>query len=101
MKGGYIAQRIKPRITVTVNPDLLEEVDTYVQEHAGTHRSQIVPEALRCWYAHVLHEALVRQHSAPKSPEEQEERAVWKRIRAAQMLRTDHKHHLRSDSPIS
>ncbi|MDP2937281.1 MAG: ribbon-helix-helix domain-containing protein [Dehalococcoidia bacterium] len=91
-----MAQRIKPRITVTVDPDMLEEVDTYIQEHAGTDRSQIVDEALRCWYAYVLHEALVRQHSAPKSPEEREERAVWKRIRAAQMLRTD-QYHLRGE----
>ena len=90
-----MAQRNKPRITITVDPDMLEEIDTYIQEHQGTDRSQIVDEALRCWYASMLHEALVRQHSAPKSPDELEERAAWKRIRAAQMPRMDRKYHLR------
>lgn len=79
-----MAQRIRPRITVTVDPAMLEEIDTYVQEHEGMDRSQVVDEALRCWYARMLHEALVKQHAAPKSAEEVEERAGWKRIRAAQ-----------------
>lgn len=82
-----MVQRNRPRITVTVDPDMLEEVDTYIQEHVGTDRSQIVDEALRYWYAQVLHEALVKQHAAPKSPGEMEERAAWKRIRAAQRSR--------------
>jgi metal-responsive CopG/Arc/MetJ family transcriptional regulator len=79
-----MAQRIRPRITVTVDPDMLEEIDTYVQEHEGMDRSQVLDEALRCWYARILHEALVRQHAATKSAEELEERADWKHIRAAQ-----------------
>ena len=82
-----MAQRVRPRITVTVDPGMLKEVDTYIQEHEGTDRSQVVDEALRCWYARILHEALVKQHSAPRSPEELEERAAWKSIRAAQMGR--------------
>ncbi len=87
-----MAQRTRPRITVTVDPNMLEEVDAYVQEHEGTDRSQVVNEALRCWYAQLLHEALVTQHAAPKSPEELAERAAWKRIRAAQMARSVRKH---------
>jgi metal-responsive CopG/Arc/MetJ family transcriptional regulator len=78
-----MAQRVKPRITITVDPDMVAEIDTYVQEHKGTDRSQVVGEALRSWYANALHEALVRQHAAPKSPEELAERAAWKRIRAS------------------
>ncbi len=79
-----MATRTRRRITVTVAPAMLEEVDSYVREHEGTDRSQVVDEALRCWYARLIHEALVKQHSAPKSPEELEERAAWRRIRAAQ-----------------
>jgi Arc/MetJ-type ribon-helix-helix transcriptional regulator len=79
-----MVQRTRPRITVTVDPDMLREVDTYIQEHEGTDRSRIVDEGLRYWYAQILHEALIRQHTAPQSPEEQEERAAWRRIRAAQ-----------------
>jgi len=87
-----MALRTRPRITITVDPDMLEEVDTYVQEHAGTDRSRVVHEALRCWYARVLHESLITQHSARKSTEELAERAAWKRIRAAQSLRAEHKY---------
>ncbi|HUX86815.1 MAG TPA: ribbon-helix-helix domain-containing protein [Chloroflexota bacterium] len=84
-----MVQRTRPRITVTVDPDMLEAIDTYIQEHAGLDRSQVVDEALRTWYAQILHEALARQHAAPKSAEELAERAVWKHIRATQMTRGD------------
>lgn len=92
-----MAQRNKSRITITVDPAMLEEVDSYIQEHEGTDRSEIVNVALRCWYARLLHEALVRQHSAPKSPEELEERAAWKRIRAAQMAHLGRKYDLHGE----
>lgn len=93
-----MAQRNKPRITVTVDPDMLDEVDAYIREHVGTDRSQIVDEGLRCWYARKLHEALVKQHSATRSPEEVEERTAWKRIRAAQMLRDELELHRRGEA---
>ncbi|MBI4321106.1 MAG: hypothetical protein HY675_21665 [Chloroflexi bacterium] len=88
-------QRTKPRITVTVDPDMLDEIDSFIRENAGTDRSGVLADALRCWYAQRLHEALVQQHAAPKSPEEIEERAAWKRIRAAQMPRSERKYNLR------
>ncbi len=80
-----MAQRTRPRITITVDPNMLEEVDAYVREHQGTDRSQVMDEALRCWYANLIHEALLLQHSALRTPEELEERATWKRVRAAQL----------------
>lgn len=87
-----MAQRSRPRITVTVDPSMLDEVDAYIREHAGVDRSQVVDEALRCWYASLVHEALVKQHSAPQSADEQEEREAWRRIRAAQLPRLLRKH---------
>lgn len=77
---------------MTVDPDILEEVDAYIQEHDGADRSGIVDEALRCWYSQMLHQALLEQHSAPRSPEELEERRAWKGIRAAQSERLRLKH---------
>ncbi|MDO8689811.1 MAG: ribbon-helix-helix domain-containing protein [Dehalococcoidia bacterium] len=82
-----MARRTRPRITVTIDPDLLDEMDTYIRKHSGMDRSRLVDEALRCWYAQKLREALVRQHSAPESPEELRERLAWKGIRAEQALR--------------
>ncbi len=95
-----MTERNRPRITITVDPDMLDEIDTYVQEHKGADRSRVVDEALRCWYAQRLHEALVKQHSAPKSPEEMEERAAWRRIREAQAQRTDRKYRLRGENKL-
>ncbi len=85
-------QRNRPRITVTVDPDMLDEVDEYIQSHQGTDRSQVVDEALRCWYAHQLREALIRQHSAECSSEELAERLAWRRIREAQVSRLEQKY---------
>jgi Arc/MetJ-type ribon-helix-helix transcriptional regulator len=86
-----MARRNRPRITVTVDPDMLDEVDAYIEEHEGVDRSEVVDEALRLWYARILEDALTRQHAAPKSPEELAERAAWKRIRAAQLARRSFK----------
>ncbi len=80
-------RRTRPRITVTVDPDILDEVDAYIQEHVGTDRSRVVDAALRCWYTRMLHDALVRQHSAPRSTAELDERLAWKRIRMEQSQR--------------
>lgn len=82
-----MAQRTRPMINVTVDPDMLDEVDAYVQAHGGADRSQVVDEALRCWYARLVHEALIKQHSAPQSAAEQQERDTWRHIRAAQVPR--------------
>src|SRR5437764_1093377 len=62
--GGLMARRTKSRITITIDPAMLKEIDEYVEEHKETDRSKVVGEALQTWYAQALHEALVRQHSA-------------------------------------
>ncbi len=85
--GQYTEQRQRPKISVTVAPELLNAVDEYARGHAGTDRSKIVDEALRCWIAQKQREALHAQFTAQRSPEEEEERAAWKRIRAAQVRR--------------
>jgi len=84
-----VTRRTGVGMTVTVDPDVLEAIDAYIEQHAGLDRSQVVDEALRAWYMGVIHESLVRQHAAPRSVEEQNERAAWKRIRAAQVGPTE------------
>jgi metal-responsive CopG/Arc/MetJ family transcriptional regulator len=63
-----MGRRAKARITISVDPDMLAEIDAYVREHEGTDRSRVIGEALRGWYANVLRETLIRQDAAPKSP---------------------------------
>lgn len=62
---------------------MLREVDSYLKEHVELDRSQIADQGLRLWYAERIREALVSQHSAPRSPWELEELVAWKRMRAA------------------
>jgi hypothetical protein len=80
-----MASRTKPRVTITVDPDLLTAVDRYVEDHqeTGTDRSGVVDEALRLWCREQLRQALVAQYSAPRSEEELAEAADWARIREA------------------
>ncbi len=80
-----MAQRTKPRVTVTLDPDLLAVVDHYVQEHQtdGVDRSGVVTEALRLWYREQLRQAMRVQFLAPRSEAELAEQAAWENIRAA------------------
>lgn len=78
-----MAQRTKPRVTVTLNPGLLSVVDRYVQEHQseGVDRSGVVAEALQLWYRERLRDAMRAQFLAPRSEEELAEQAAWATIR--------------------
>ena len=80
-----MVKRSKPRVTVTVDPDLLTAVDSYVAEHheTGVDRSGVVDDALRLWCREQLRRALVEQYSGPQSAEELAEAADWARIRDA------------------
>ncbi len=78
-------QRTKPRVTITLDPDLLAVVDQYVAEHQseGIDRSGVVSEALRRWYSERLQEALRAQYLAHQSEQELAEAEAWTRIRDA------------------
>jgi Arc/MetJ-type ribon-helix-helix transcriptional regulator len=77
--------RTKPRVTVTLDPELLTAIDHYVSEHQGegVDRSGVVSEALRLWWREQLRQELRAQYLAPRSEEELVEAADWARIRAA------------------
>ena len=75
--------RRRPRVSVTVAPELLRAVDTFVAEHPEWDRSKVVDEALARWYAAQQERAMEEQFAAPASAVEPEERAAWKRIQRA------------------
>jgi hypothetical protein len=80
-----MAQRTKPRVTVTLDPGLLAAVDRYVQEHQGegVDRSGVVAEALRLWHRERLRDAMRAQFLVPRSEEELAEQGAWGRIHGA------------------
>lgn len=75
------ARRVK--ISVTVDPALLKEVDRFVSKHPEQDRSKVVNEALFLWYAREEERAIAEQYAAPQSELEKEELAAWHRIQAA------------------
>src|SRR3989304_1914838 len=68
-KGDTMAEPLaverRVKVSVTVSPVLLREVDRFVAEHSGTDRSKVFNEALRLWHDQQLEEAIAAQHRAP------------------------------------
>lgn len=77
------AERRRIKVSVTVDPALLREIDAFVAKHPETVRSKVFEEALYLWYGQRLEEAIAEQHMAPQSDIEREEHEAWRRIQAA------------------
>ncbi len=77
-----LTTRRRPKVSVTVDPDLLRMVDAYVDEHPGSDRSRIFDEGLLLWYAKVQERAMEEQYAQEPTEVEREEIAAWKRIQA-------------------
>ena len=80
-------QRRRVKIGAKVDPQLLQAVDGYLAEHPELDRSKVIDEALWLWYARQQERAMEAQFAAPQSPEEQAERAAWRRIQSAAAAR--------------
>jgi hypothetical protein len=72
--------RRRAKVSITVDPALLNAVDLYVQRHADMDRSKVMESALQNWYRVRQNEAMVEQFSAAE-PANEGERAAWRRIR--------------------
>ena len=77
------AERVRSKISVTVDPALLKAVDAYVAAHPGMDRSKVVDAALLCWYADQQEEAIAAQHREPLDEVAQREMDDWRAIRRA------------------
>jgi metal-responsive CopG/Arc/MetJ family transcriptional regulator len=75
------SSRRRAKVSITVDPALLNAVDRYVQRHADTDRSKVMESALQSWYSARQQEAMIEQFSVTK-PEENEQQS-WQRIRRA------------------
>jgi len=73
----------RKRVSVTVDPNLLKEVDTFVIGHAGLDRSKVFDEALALWYAARQEEAMAAQFALPPEQDEAEQIADWRAIQRA------------------
>ncbi|HZS89955.1 MAG TPA: ribbon-helix-helix domain-containing protein [Chloroflexota bacterium] len=71
------ARERRDKISVSVDPALLEEIDSFIQQHPTVTRSAIIDQALRLWRAQQREEALIRQYTTPLTPEQQDEQEAW------------------------
>jgi hypothetical protein len=72
--------RRRPKVTATLDPDLLASVDAYVAAHPGLDRSAVIDEALRLWLARELELAVEAQFAAPDGVDPTE-RQAWDQLR--------------------
>jgi len=77
----------RKRVSVTVDPVLLKEVDTFVEEHPQVDRSKVFDEALGLWCAARQDEAMRAQFLQEPSEEEAAEIAAWRGIQRAAAMR--------------
>ena len=70
-------RRNRVKMSVTVAPELVREMDEYIEQHPGADRSKIIDRGLRLWFAEALGEALEAQYAAPMTEQEKQEHADW------------------------
>jgi metal-responsive CopG/Arc/MetJ family transcriptional regulator len=78
--------RRRAKISVTLDPALLNAVDLYVQKHADLDRSKVMETALQHWYRARQDDAMIEQFSGPDTVESSEQQS-WRRIRRAAVSR--------------
>ena len=78
--------RRRPKVTATLDPDLLAAVDAHVAAHPELDRSAVFDAALRLWQARELEAALEAQFAQPDGVPADERRA-WDALRQAASAR--------------
>jgi len=68
------------KVSVTLDPHLLEAVDGFVQAHPGQDRSKVIDQALQQWYARQQEIAMEAQYATPENSIASEQTA-WRAIR--------------------
>jgi hypothetical protein len=84
--------RRRRKISITVDPDLLNSVDDFVRAHPEWDRSRVLDHALYLWHAHRQDRAMEAQFLAPGSATEVDEHVAWSRVRdaaASRLLSSD------------
>lgn len=67
----------REKISVSVDPTLLHEVDSFIAQNPDVTRSAVIDQALRLWRLQQREEALIRQYTTPLTPDQEEEQEAW------------------------
>jgi len=79
------------KVSVTLDPDLLEAVDDFVQGNPGQDRSKVIDQALQQWYARqqdIAMEAQYAQHEKSIASEQTAWRAIRRTAATRRLSRT-------------
>lgn len=74
---------VKEKVTVSLNPELVNAVDQEVRAHHANSRSAVVEEALRLWQVEQQRHAIEQGTEAyyrSRSQKEQREDRAWTRV---------------------
>ncbi|MEO9005963.1 MAG: ribbon-helix-helix protein, CopG family, partial [Candidatus Dormibacter sp.] len=74
-----IGSMARPKLSITVDPDLLKVVDAYVAVHDGLDRSKVIEQALEFWTAAQQDSEMEQQFAAEDALAG--ELASWRSIR--------------------
>jgi len=81
-----VAGRRRPKVTATLDPELLAAVDAYLVTYPGLDRSAVLDDALRLWRARELERAIAAQFSQSDGLPA-EERQGWEALRREAVAR--------------
>ena len=79
---------IKDKITVSIEPGLLQAIDLEIRSHHANSRSSVIEKAIRFWQLEQRRRAIEQQTEAyyrSRSKTEQKEDREWGRIAARQI----------------
>jgi metal-responsive CopG/Arc/MetJ family transcriptional regulator len=80
---GAKASSHRVKISVTVAPELVRAVDTFLEGHPELDRSKVMDRALTLWVAEQQDEAMAAQFLGPLSAAEEDELSRWQETRRA------------------
>ncbi len=82
-----LADDRRVKVSLSLDPAIVEYLDAYVAAHPALNRSRVVEAALRAFRQRQIEAELEAQYAEPESPEIQRELEDWRRIRRAAVQR--------------
>lgn len=79
MADTTTARPRRSKVTVSVDPRLLEVVDSYLEAHPGDDRGRVFDQALYLWYHALLDEARAEQLAVDDRVIDRVESPSWRR----------------------
>ncbi len=87
MVSAQAADDRRVKVSLSLDPAVVEYLDAYVAAHPAINRSRVVELAVREFRQRQIEAELEAQYAEPEPPEIQQELEDWRRIRRAAVQR--------------